>query len=120
MALVLPVLLLLVVGLFDFGRAVYAHNTVSNAARIASRVAIVDQNPARVRQAAIDESPGLGLTPTDVTVAYSCDPVKIGCRATTSVTYGYVAATPLVHAVVGNIVITATSEMPVERVFVSP
>lgn len=43
-ALILPILILLLVGIFDFGRAIYAFNTVNNAAREAVRVAIVDQN----------------------------------------------------------------------------
>jgi Flp pilus assembly protein TadG len=43
-ALILPILILLLVGIFDFGRAIYAFNTVNNAAREAVRIAIVDQN----------------------------------------------------------------------------
>ena len=43
-ALVLPIFILLLVGIFDFGRAIYAYNTISNAAREAVRVGIVDQN----------------------------------------------------------------------------
>ena len=42
-ALVVPLFVLLLVGLFDVGRAVYAYNTVNNAAREAGRLAIVDQ-----------------------------------------------------------------------------
>ena len=51
-ALVLPILILLLVGIFDFGRAVYAFNTVNNAAREGVRLAIVDQNCNAVGQAA--------------------------------------------------------------------
>ena len=49
-ALILPILILLLVGIFDFGRAIYAFNTVNNAARESVRVAIVDQNCAIVGQ----------------------------------------------------------------------
>ena len=42
-ALALPVLLVIFMGLFDFGRAVFAYNSLSNAAREGARVAIVDQ-----------------------------------------------------------------------------
>ena len=51
-ALVLPILILLLVGIFDFGRAVYAFNTVNNAAREGVRLAIVDQNCNAIGQAA--------------------------------------------------------------------
>jgi Flp pilus assembly protein TadG len=43
-ALIVPVFILLLVGLFDLGRGVFAFNTISNAAREAARVAIVDQD----------------------------------------------------------------------------
>lgn len=43
-ALILPILVLLLVGIFDFGRAIYAFNTVNNAANEALRLAVVDQN----------------------------------------------------------------------------
>lgn len=41
MALVLPMFLLLFLGAFDFGRVIWAHNTVETAAREAARYAIV-------------------------------------------------------------------------------
>jgi Flp pilus assembly protein TadG len=42
-ALVIPIFLLLVVALFDLGRAVFAYNTLTNAAREGARMAIVNQ-----------------------------------------------------------------------------
>jgi Flp pilus assembly protein TadG len=40
-ALIIPLLLLLVMGLFDFGRAMYIKNTLNNAARAGARAAVV-------------------------------------------------------------------------------
>jgi hypothetical protein len=40
-ALVIPLLLLLVMGLFEFGRAMYIKNTLNNAARAGARAAVV-------------------------------------------------------------------------------
>ena len=42
-ALVIPVFLVLMVALFDLGRAVFAYNTLTNAAREGARIAIVNQ-----------------------------------------------------------------------------
>src|SRR6187551_3611775 len=42
-ALVIPVFLLILVALFDLGRAVFAYNTLTNAAREGARIAIVNQ-----------------------------------------------------------------------------
>ena len=42
-ALVIPIFLVLLVALFDLGRAVFAYNTLTNAAREGARIAIVNQ-----------------------------------------------------------------------------
>ncbi|HET9083769.1 MAG TPA: TadE family protein, partial [Candidatus Limnocylindrales bacterium] len=42
-ALVLPIFILLLVAIFDLGRAVFAYNTLTNAAREGARMAIVNQ-----------------------------------------------------------------------------
>ena len=118
-ALVLPLLILLVVGLFDFGRAVYSYNAISNAARIGNRVAIVEQNVAMIKAAAITEAVGVPLTDADVSVSFDCQD-QIGCLATVSIEYDYVPATPMIEAIVGDLSLTASSEMPIERVWVTP
>jgi hypothetical protein len=61
-AFVLPILILLLVGIFDFGRAVYAFNTVNNAAREAVRLAIVDQNCNTVGQVAQQHASSLDVS----------------------------------------------------------
>jgi hypothetical protein len=47
-ALVIPIFLLLSVALFDMGRAVFAYNTLTNAAREGARMAIVNQDKAMI------------------------------------------------------------------------
>ena len=42
-ALILPILLLLIMGLFEFGRIMYIKNTLNNAARAGVRTAVVTQ-----------------------------------------------------------------------------
>lgn len=91
-ALILPVLLLLLFGILDLGRGVYAYNTISNAAHQGARVASVNQiqvspdcdgsrpieNPAdphwSIKACAIDAAVSLGLQPSDVQVIYSAPP----------------------------------------------
>ena len=43
-ALVIPLFLLMMLALFDLGRAVFAYNTLTNAAREGARLAIVNQD----------------------------------------------------------------------------
>jgi Flp pilus assembly protein TadG len=138
-ALVIPILLLIFFGIFDLGRAVYALNTISNAARQAARVAIVDQTLAAIQDKAVFEGLVLDLTPSDVGVTYcqsgklclpgeadagaTCvlDPVTggvpIGCDADVTVTYTYNAATPVISALVGNITMASTTRLAVERTY---
>lgn len=143
-ALVIPIIVLLVAACVEIGRAVYAYNTIANAARQGARVAIVNQLPDvtdcdesrpiedpydphwSVIGCALLAGKTLGLTPANVTVAYvtppsttlSCAPtLHVGCLATVTVTYDYDVATPLVSRFIGPISMTQTSEMPVERVF---
>lgn len=114
-ALILPILLILILGLFDLGRAVYAYNAVANAARNGTRVAIVDQNETQIKQVAFDRSAGLLEDMDDVSVTFECKD-RIGCLATVEATYGYKAATPMVEVLVGVITLRAESQMPIERV----
>ncbi len=117
-ALALPLLILLLVGIFDFGRAIYVSSTISNAARVGNRVAIVDQKTSVVTTAAINEAVAVGLVPTDVTLVVACQ--KIGCLSTVGISVLYQPATPIINALVGTITLTANSEMPIERVYQSP
>jgi Flp pilus assembly protein TadG len=123
-ALILPVLMLIVMGLFDFGRAIYAYNAISNAAREGARLAIVNQSTNSGRPAAADEAANqataLGLNPaTDVTVAYrtadlsgSCQ--AVGCIAEVTVRYRFTAITPIIGSFVGPINMSSTTQLPIE------
>jgi Flp pilus assembly protein TadG len=121
-ALVLPLLLVLLMGILDFGRAIAAYNSVSNAARSAVRVAIVDQNPDRVREIAEEESIALGPVDVDFNPNVNSDnPCAVTvCRVSVEVSYEYVPATPIVSNIVGTITVRSISELPIERLYVSP
>lgn len=58
-ALVLPVLILLVVGLIEFGRAYNVLISLSNAAREGARTMAIENDPAEARASAIQAAPGL-------------------------------------------------------------
>jgi Flp pilus assembly protein TadG len=160
-ALVFPIIVLLLVGVFDIGRGVYAYTSIANAARQGARVAAVNQlypsetdtdcnenmpvedmsvgaSPTwSIRACAAAAATSLGLRPTDVSVSYAppsgsnlaCPagptpalpsantPFHVGCVATVTVTYTWSPITPIVSTFLGSVSMTATSSMPVERVF---
>ena len=135
-ALVLPILLLLMFGIIDAGRLIYTYNTVSNSARNAARVAIVNQSTAGTDTCdtlsatawstgcAIQSGVGLGITPADVVVSYrdpadavACsNPPTIGCLAVVKVTGRFQPLTPVIGQLIGPIALSSTSKVPVERV----
>ena len=109
-ALILPLLVLVTLGIFDAGRAVFAYHTVANSARAAARVAIVNQDPVAIRTAAKTEAVGLGLVDADITLA-ACS--TFDCEYSVSVSYDYESVTPLI----GNLfhpTISSTASMRVE------
>ena len=143
-ALVFPIIILLIAGFFEIGRAVFAYNTIANAARQGARVATVNQladitecnelwpidDPYEphwsIRGCAILAAKSLGISAVNVAVSYApppdttltCDPVlHIGCIASVTVTYPFSVSTPFVNMVIGPILMSQTSQMPVERVF---
>ena len=123
-AIVLPVFVLLLVGLFDVGRAVYGYNTVNNAAREAGRLAIVDQYEDHVLDEAVAAASGVGVVRADVDITYeladggSCPHVGtdqiVGCVAVVTVPYEYEAATPIIGNIVGPLDLAGESKMIVE------
>src|SRR5919106_5744427 len=73
-ALVLPLFVLLLFGILDFGRAVLAYNSISNAAREGSRTAIVNQRVSDIQVRAVDQATGVQLDgASDVRVAFRED-----------------------------------------------
>jgi Flp pilus assembly protein TadG len=93
MAMVLPLLLLLVCGIIDFGRLLNAQLSVSAAAREGARWAAMGQSgaPARAALAAPNLTPAPSTT---VTAACPATPA-INQNATVVVSYPFTFATPI-------------------------
>lgn len=109
-ALIIPLFVLVVMGLFDVGRAVFNYNTVANAAREAARVAVVNQDPVAIRTAAKEAGTGLGLTDGDITLG-AC--AAQDCPFSVTVTFDYEPTTPLIGQLF-NPTLSSTAVMPVE------
>jgi Flp pilus assembly protein TadG len=123
-ALVFPVLILVLVAVFDVGRLVFAYNDVTNAARTGARVAIVDQTANKARNAVIGQATSLGLTSSDITVLYlesdlsgACSPLALGCVVEITASFDWQAITPIVGSIVGPITVTTETRMPLERLY---
>jgi hypothetical protein len=121
-ALAIPIVLLLMLGILDLGRAVFAYNSVANAARTGVRVAIVNQTFDDVEAAALLETEGLRQEDTwmdPLDYPYETDPdacPDLDCVVRVTVSHNWTAATPIISQIVGPITMSSTSELPVERV----
>jgi Flp pilus assembly protein TadG len=133
LAIVVPLIVMMLLGLFDLGRGVFAYNTLAQAARQASRMAIVDQTTDHVRSAAVAYAPTLDLGTTDVDVCFKTEESTqqdcssstddcpqaarvIGCLAIVDAHFVYQPMTPVISAIWSSISLSATSIQPVEYV----
>ncbi len=96
MALVLPMLLLLIFGIIDFGRMLNAQITLTEAAREGARASVLGADPTAAARAA---STNLGVIPVPTVAACPASP-KPTDNATVTTTYTFHFITP-VGAVAG-------------------
>ena len=121
-ALILPILVLILMGIFDFGRAFYAYSVVANSAREGARAGIYggsgpgastdDEIRAAVRRFAI----GLNAIPdSDITIVEP-EARMPGEDIQVTVRYTFVPVTPLIDSFLpgGNITLVGSSIMHVE------
>jgi Flp pilus assembly protein TadG len=96
-ALVLPILILILMGVFDFGRAFYAYSVVANSAREGARAGVyASATDTDVTNAIKSYWIGLGTNPA-ITISPSPTRVAMG---TISVTVSYVFQ-PVTSSVMG-------------------
>jgi Flp pilus assembly protein TadG len=135
-ALVIPVFLILLMAVFDLGRAVFAYNSITNAAREGARLAIVNQSTALITQRVLDQTSLGGTGSPTVTVSfhkispnddyltnptctiYPSTTMGLDCVAIVSYQTTYRPITPLISNIVfsSGINLAATTTLNVEYV----
>ena len=133
-ALIIPLILLLFFGAVDVGRAVFAYNTLAQAAREGNRVAIVNQTESVVKERVIGAAVTLGLSDSGVDVCYktaastqrNCSALTtndcpqatrtIGCLAIVTARMTYRPMTPVIGQIFGNLTLSSTSIGSIESV----
>jgi Flp pilus assembly protein TadG len=112
MALIVPLFLMLMLGLLDFGRVLYAQHTFDQAAREGTRLALADAantgtKYSAIRSAVVGAAPGTGLTGAEVS-GLGCsdcfypDDVGSGGRVFVQVSKQVDLLTPLVGQLLGG------------------
>jgi len=101
-ALTFPILVMLLLGLLDFGRAYYALVTLNDAAAEGAAYAATHQNGAAVGLR-VQAAEATSLVPMDeVAIEVSSGPYAIGSGVTVTATYQMPIYTPFVNALVGS------------------
>jgi Flp pilus assembly protein TadG len=103
-ALILPLLLLFILGIVEFGIAVFAYNTIANAAREGARVGVVPLGPGGdvadmeqdMEQAVIERTGGLNLTSANITATRTIT------QSMVEVVYGHRLITGLIVRTAGG------------------
>lgn len=86
-AIVLPVLLLLVMGVMEFGRAFNAQITLTNAAREGVRVMAINNERTPARTAAKNAAVSLNPALADSNIAFSSSSCTAGAQMTVTISY---------------------------------
>lgn len=126
-ALIFPVLIVILLGIFDLGRAVFAYSSLTNAAREGARLGIVNQSDAMIKARAIAQGRTIDTDPAAIEIFISSPTsapddddcraaVRIDCNVTVRYATEFEAITPVIGALVGPITLTAQSVEPIENV----
>ena len=98
-ALIIPILLLLAIMIFDFGRAIYYYSTIHNAAREGARFGVIHPND-DIGMINTAENYAIGLDDLTITAGWE-NSEQVGDNDTYSVSvtvrYCFIPVTPLVE-----------------------
>ena len=127
-ALVIPIFLLILVGLFDLGSAVFSYNSVTNAAREGARLGIVNQDTALIKQRATAQVAVAEVADPSVTTAFyrdpalttTCSSIAVNCMVSVTFQTTYRPITPIISSFLfpSGVTFTARTVLPIE--FVCP
>lgn len=123
-ALILPLMLMLILGIIEFGFGYHAWDSTQNGVREGARLAAVDSNETDIRQRVEDSSSF--LDPANLTVVIECQPVGTttfsACgagadwdagdlvRITANYTYDYITPLPGFVGLGANMSMTSRAE----------
>jgi Flp pilus assembly protein TadG len=111
-ALLLPVLILLLFGIIDFGRIFHAYLTIDHAGREAARTASIGKDITTVKNTAVSDASSIRLTADQVGVTPGT--LSSGTNVTITITYPINFLTPVIGKIVGPLTLKNTTVMRVE------
>lgn len=114
-AIILPILLIILMGIIEFGMMMNSYLTIQNAAREGARLGIVGGTDIEINTLITKISPSLNTS--DLNVSISPDEVSRnpGDTLDVNITYKYHMTVPIISAILGNeIDLHAVTSMRIE------
>lgn len=102
LAIVLPILLLLVMGIIDFGRIYHGYLAVTTAAREAARQAAIGATDAEIKETALTAASPLDTAALSVQVSPGESGRYPGTAITVEVRYSLPLLTPIIQGMLPN------------------
>jgi Flp pilus assembly protein TadG len=114
-AIILPILLLLLFGIAEFGIMLNSYLTIQNVAREGARLGIIGGSDVEIISLIRTTSPNLTSSDMSITITPSEISRRSGDTLTVTVAYKYHMTVPIISSLVGNvIVLTAQTSMRIE------
>jgi len=105
MALILPILLLLVFGIIEFGRVIHTYMVVTDLSREGARAGAVGKTDAEIQTTVGNNATAAGLDISNPDYAVNIIPAAVGKRARgTSVEVEVIYSVDIIAPLIGNII----------------
>ena len=104
-AIILPILLILVMGILQFGMMLNSYLTIENASREGARTGIIGSSDAEIQNLIISTSPSLDPKNLIVSITPTETNRKSGDTLIVKVTYNYNLIVPIISSLFNNVVV---------------
>ncbi|MFD4703908.1 TadE/TadG family type IV pilus assembly protein [Gottfriedia sp. NPDC058432] len=114
-ALVLPLLVMLLLGIVDFGRIFHVYLTLDHAGREAARTASIGKDDDTIRSVAVTDATSIKLTKENVKIDFDPSNTRTsGSKVKITITYPVSFLTPVISQIVGDLTLKSTTIMRLE------
>jgi Flp pilus assembly protein TadG len=113
--IILPVVLLMILGIVQFGMMLNSYLSITNAVREGARVGIIGSTDTEIRGAVIGTSPSLQPGSMTISITPSENTRNSGDTLTVSIDYNYQLTVPIISNLFNNVVVLkAQTSMRIE------
>lgn len=104
-AIILPILLLIVMGIVQFGMVINSYITIENASREGARAGIIGSTDQEIQYLIVTTSPNLDPKNLTVTITPSESSRRSGDSLIVKVTYKYNLTVPIISSLFNNVIV---------------